>query len=64
MSYVGDAGQEAPCEIHVTKNAGSPAGGILSAPAVHVMVTSKLKKPVLPADDIVGAVAGFRIGAV
>ena len=54
MSKVGDVGQGSPVFTQVTKKAGSPAGGTLSAPGVQVIVTDGVVEPTV-APDKVGA---------
>ena len=59
MSNVGLDGHEIPDATHATKNEGSPAGGTLSKPAVHVAVTVLDSDPTLSdTESNVGADAG------
>ena len=56
MSKVGDVGQGSPAFTQVTKKAGFPAGGTLSAPGVQVIVADELVEPTVgAAPDKVGA---------
>ena len=56
--YVGDTGQGVPLVTHVTKNAGSPAGGTLSIPGTHVTCSVLLSDPdFLSTEEMIGAVA-------